>query len=50
MHTDDPEAAYQAMTPLVKQRLADRTAIREWAMHPQLVIEHVQTYRRIDDP
>ena len=50
MHTDDPEAAYASMTPLVKQRLGDRDAIRGWATHPQLVIEHVQTYRRIASP
>ena len=50
MHTDDPEASYQSMTPLVKQRLGDRQAIRDWAMHPQLVIEHVQTYRRSAGP
>ncbi|HVU73351.1 MAG TPA: hypothetical protein VHE83_10370 [Mycobacteriales bacterium] len=48
MHTDDPEAAYRSMTPLVKQRLGDRDVIRHWATHPQLVIEHVQTYRRRD--
>ena len=50
MHTDDPEAAYASMTPLVKQRLGDRDAIRDWATHPQLVIEHVQTYRRVTTP
>lgn len=50
MHTDDPETAYASMTPLVKRRLGDRQAIRDWATHPQLVIEHVQTYRRTTVP
>lgn len=48
MHTDDPEAAFQTMTPLVAERLGgeDSVAFREWAWHPELRIEYVNTFRR----
>jgi hypothetical protein len=45
MDSDDPEACFQAMTPLVKDRLADDTAFRDWAWHPELHIDYVSTYR-----
>ena len=49
MHSDDPEAAFQAMTPLVAERLGgtDTDAFREWAWHPQLMIDYVNTFRRV---
>ena len=50
MHTGDPEAAFQAMTPLVAERLGgtDTDAFREWAWHRQLRIDYVNTFRRVD--
>ena len=46
MDADDPEATFQAMTPLVRTRL-DPTAFDEWAVHPELRIDYVSTYRLI---
>jgi hypothetical protein len=43
MHGDDPEATYQSMTPLVRERLAPE-AFEAWAWHPQLRIEYVNTF------
>jgi hypothetical protein len=43
---DDPEAAFQAMTPLVQSRLGD-DAFNAWAWHAQLQIDYVSTYRRL---
>ena len=50
MHTEDPEAAFQVMTPLVAARLggADTDAYRDWAWHPQLRIDYVNTFARVD--
>ena len=48
MDTDDPEAAFQAMTPLVKARLDPRD-FDAWAVHPELRIDYVSTYRLIRD-
>jgi len=48
MDADDPEAAFQRMTPLVKARL-DRAEFDTWAVHPELRIDYVSTYRLIDD-
>jgi hypothetical protein len=42
---DDPQAVFEQMTPLVKSRL-DREGFRQWAWHPQLVIDESRTYRR----
>lgn len=47
MDTDDPEAAFQAMTPLVRERLADRDAFRRWAGHEALRIMYVNSFRRV---
>jgi hypothetical protein len=46
MDDDDPEARFQAMTPLVRDRLADAGAFEEWAWHSELRIDYVSTYRR----
>jgi hypothetical protein len=43
MHTDDPEATYRSMTPLVRERL-EPEAFDAWAWHPQLQIEYVNTF------
>ncbi len=48
MDTDDPEATFKTMTPLVHQRLA-RDAFIEWTGHPELEIEYVSTYRLLRD-
>lgn len=50
MHTSDPEAAFQDMTPRVAARLggADSEEFGEWAWHPQLHIDYVNTFRRVD--
>ncbi|HSO96056.1 MAG TPA: hypothetical protein VLV81_08440 [Acidimicrobiia bacterium] len=47
MDTDDPETAFQAMTPLVRERLADRDAYRRWAGHEALRIMYVNSFRRV---
>ncbi len=49
MHTDDPEAAFQAMTPRVADRLGGTGSeeYRAWAWHPQLRIDYVNTFRRV---
>jgi hypothetical protein len=47
MDTDDPETAFQAMTPLVRDRLADRDAFRRWAGHEALQIMYVNSFRRV---
>jgi len=45
MDDDDPEARFQEMTPLVRERLSDADAFDEWAWHPELRIDYVSTYR-----
>ena len=49
LHTDDPEAAFQDMTPRVAERLGgtETEAYRGWAWHPQLRIDYVNTFRRV---
>lgn len=49
MQTDDAEASFQLMTPMVADRLGGREsdAFREWAWHDQLRIEYVNTFRRV---
>jgi hypothetical protein len=49
MHSDDPEAVFQDMTPRVAERLggADSPAFSAWAWHPQLRIDYVNTFRRV---
>lgn len=51
MDTDDPEASYQAMTPLVTELLGDRgtPAWDHWAFHPALRIMYVNTFRRLGE-
>jgi hypothetical protein len=48
MDDDDPEAAFQRMTPLVHARL-DGEEFREWTRHPELRIDYVSTYRLLRD-
>ena len=45
--TDDPEAAFQAMTPLVRDRLDGRDAFQAWAWHDALRIMYVNSFRRL---
>jgi hypothetical protein len=45
MDDEDPEARFQAMTPLVRERLCDERAFEEWAWHSELCINFVATYR-----
>ena len=45
MDTDDPEAAFQAMTPLVRDRLDGRDAFQAWAWHDALRIMYVNSFR-----
>jgi hypothetical protein len=42
---EDPEARFQAMTPLVRERLSNERVFEEWAWHPELRIDYVSTYR-----
>ena len=46
LDADDPEAVYQAMTPLVRERL-EPAEFEQWAWHPDLLIDYVSTYRRV---
>jgi hypothetical protein len=48
MDTTDPEASFQAMSRLVQERLGPpgTPAFDEWAWHPALWIEYVNTFRR----
>jgi hypothetical protein len=49
MDTDDPEAAFLAMTPLVRERLGDRAAFKHWAGHDALRIMYVNSFRRLGE-
>ena len=50
MDTDDPEAAYRAMTPLVTELLGAGTPEWDhWAFHPALRIMYVNTFRRLGE-
>jgi len=42
---DDPQAIFEQMTPLAKERL-DAATFKTWVWHPQLVIDESRTYRR----
>jgi hypothetical protein len=46
MDTDDPEAAFKAMTPLVAQRLGPTGSpdFDAWAFHPALRIDYVSSF------
>ena len=48
LDTDDPEPAFQAMTPTTSARVGayGTHARREWAVHEALVIDYVNTFRR----
>jgi hypothetical protein len=45
MDTDEPEAAFQAMTPLVQARLDGKDAFQAWAWHDALRIMYVNSFR-----
>ena len=49
MDTDDPDAAYASMIPLVTERLGPpgSEAWRTWATCPELRIDYVSTFRRL---
>lgn len=49
MDTEDPEAAFRAMTPLVAKRIGEpgSQAFDEWARHDQLRIMYVNSFRRV---
>jgi hypothetical protein len=49
MDTDDPEAAFKAMPGLVQERLGapGTAAFDEWAWHPALWIDYVNSFRRL---
>jgi hypothetical protein len=49
MDTDDPEASFQAMTPLVAERIGamDTPPWQAWAQSPDLRIMYVNTFRRL---
>ena len=49
MDTDDPETAFLAMTPLVREHLADRAEFRRWAGHEALRIMYVNSFRRVGE-
>jgi hypothetical protein len=49
LDTDDPEPAFAQMTPTTRDRMGawNTHGWHEWASHPALVIEYVNTFRRI---
>jgi hypothetical protein len=49
MDTDDPERAFQRMTPMVAARIgaAGSEPWKRWAFHPQLRIMYVNTFARV---
>jgi hypothetical protein len=51
MDTDAPQRAYEGMLQPVMDRLggADTSEFTEWAEHPALVIEYVNTFRRVGE-
>jgi hypothetical protein len=52
MDTDDPEAAFKAMTPRVIERLGGGFGTPDfdaWAFHPVLRIMYVNTFRRLGE-
>jgi hypothetical protein len=49
MDTDDPEASFQAMTPLVRDRLDGPEAFQAWAWHDALRIMYVNSFRRVGE-
>jgi len=51
MDTDDPEASFQAMTPLVAQRVGEpgSEAWDRWAGTPELRIMYVNSFRRLGE-
>lgn len=48
MDTDDPESAFQSMTPMVAERIGGpgTPAFDRWARHPALRIIYVNSFRR----
>ena len=51
MDTGDPEGAFRSMTPLVQRRLGGgpgNPGFDQWMGHPQLRIDYVNTFRRLD--
>jgi hypothetical protein len=51
MDTDDPEAAFKAMTPLVVKRLGPRGTpdFDDWAFHPALRIDYVSSFALVGE-
>ena len=51
MDTDDPERSYQAMTPLVEQRIgaAGHRRVEALGVPPELRIMYVNTFRRVGE-
>lgn len=49
MDTDDPETAFKSMRPRVARLLGgeDTEAFAQWAQHPQLRIDYVNTFRLV---
>jgi hypothetical protein len=51
MDTDAPQRAYEGMLQPVMDRLggAETKEFTDWAHHEQLVIEYVNTFRRVGE-
>ena len=49
LDTDDPEPAFQEMTPTTVARVGayGTHPVREWRGHEALVIDYVNTFRRL---
>jgi hypothetical protein len=51
MDTEDPEASFKAMTPLVEKRIGNREtdAFKQWGWHDALRIMYVNSFRRLGE-
>lgn len=51
MDTDEPEAAFKSMTPLVEERIGKQgtPAFKQWGWHDALRIMYVNTFRRVGE-
>jgi hypothetical protein len=49
LDTDDPEPAFRGMAPATEKRIGEWNThpYEEWFMHPSLVIDYVNTFRRL---
>jgi hypothetical protein len=51
MDTDDPEASFKSMTPLVEQRIGKQGTpeFKHWGWHDALRIMYVNSFKRVGE-